>query len=253
MILDGRNRYRACEAAGVEPRFVQLEWDGLLADFVWARGERREETPGERVISAGRYTVAREGEARERQGGSGRFGSVQICTEVGSDPAGETPVDYGRSREIAAEKFGVSERTVSHAVKVLKDGTPELVQAVESGAVSVSAAAEVATVPVKEQAEILKLPEQQILAAANRIKRERKIVAAGEKEILQGAGANEDRVQDRRSRRAGLRRARREYRSQGFQPRRTCFHWRGHRKAFGRKARKQSVQNKRGQGKFSHS
>ena len=46
----------------------RLECDGLVADFVWARGERREQTSGERVISAGRYAIAREAEAKERQG-----------------------------------------------------------------------------------------------------------------------------------------------------------------------------------------
>jgi len=53
----------------------------------------------------GRYAIAREGEARARQGGSGRFGSAQTCTE----PA------FGKSRDEAAKKFGVSPRTVSSA------------------------------------------------------------------------------------------------------------------------------------------
>lgn len=49
-------------------------------------------------MAAGRYAIAREGEARERQGGSGRFGSL---------PIGDEP-EYGKSVEKAAEKFGVS-------------------------------------------------------------------------------------------------------------------------------------------------
>lgn len=119
--------------------------------------------PGERVISAGRYAVAREGEARARQIAVGIANltgkSSQICDDCEPDdqddffaapspkkgaPAPES-IDFGRSVEKAAEKFNVSEKTVERSIKVVKDGAPELVQAVERGEVSVSAAADVAT------------------------------------------------------------------------------------------------------------
>ena len=184
-IIDGRNRYRACLATGVEPRFVDLEWDGLLADFVWECGNRREETPGQRVISAGRYAVAREDEARSRQGARTDLTSVQICTEVeqpvmdvfevGVFRSYPEPEDFGRSRAVAAEKFNVSERTVSNSVKVVKDGAPELVAAVERGEVSVSAAADVATLPKPKQAEIVARGEKEILQAAKQIRAERAV------------------------------------------------------------------------------
>ena len=65
---------------------------------------------------------------------------VQICTP---------------SREKAAELLNVSTRTVASARKVLDEGAPELVAAVERGAVSVSAAADVAELPKPAQAEIV--------------------------------------------------------------------------------------------------
>jgi hypothetical protein len=159
-IVDGRNRYRACQAAGVEPRFVQMEWTGLVAEFVWSRHQRRQETAAERRLSAGKYAIAREGEAKQRQGARTDLTSSQICNEV----------DYGRSVENAAEKFDVSERTVSSAIKVLKEGAPELIAAVERDEVAVSAAADIATLPREDQAAIVEAGPVVVQEAAKRIR-----------------------------------------------------------------------------------
>ena len=40
-ILDGRNRYRACLAAGVEPRFVEWQGEGELAELALSLNLRR--------------------------------------------------------------------------------------------------------------------------------------------------------------------------------------------------------------------
>lgn len=50
---------------------------------------RRHLEGGAKQIAAGRYAIARESEAKERQGGSGRFGSSKILNEP--------EVDFGRS------------------------------------------------------------------------------------------------------------------------------------------------------------
>jgi len=54
-------------------------------------------------------------EARERQGARTDLTSVSDDTEV----------DFGRSREKAAEKYGVAEAMVARAVKVVKDGADD--------------------------------------------------------------------------------------------------------------------------------
>jgi hypothetical protein len=68
----------------------------------------------------------------------------------------------------------VSPRTIASAKLVQDKGAPELVAAVEQGKVSVSAAAEVATAPKEEQRDIVARGEDEIIKAANRIKREKK-------------------------------------------------------------------------------
>lgn len=56
------------------------------------------------------------------------------------------------SQAEAAERLGVSERSVASARKVHDRGAPELVEALDAGQVSVSAAADLAEMPCHEQA-----------------------------------------------------------------------------------------------------
>lgn len=172
-VLDGRNRYRACIAAGVEPRFK--EWDGIgfAADFVYALNfSRRHLDDGAKQIAAGRYAIELEREARQRQGAR---------TDLGANLRQGDYEDFGRSRSQAADKFGVGTRTVDHAVKVLKDGARELVQAVERDKVSVSAAATIAEAPIERQREIVARGEKEILEAAKQIRAEKASVKREER------------------------------------------------------------------------
>lgn len=52
-IVDGRNRYRACGLAGVEPHFVTIDFadDDEVRAFVASRSERRDVTKGERAMA----------------------------------------------------------------------------------------------------------------------------------------------------------------------------------------------------------
>lgn len=50
-VLDGRNRLRACEAAGVAPRFVQWSGEGSPWDFTWStNAERRHLEAGHKAV-----------------------------------------------------------------------------------------------------------------------------------------------------------------------------------------------------------
>lgn len=164
-ILDGRNRYRACLVAGVEPVYRDWHPSGLAVDYVWSlNGPRRHLDGPARQLAAGRYAIAREDEARKRQLAAiaPPSSSLQICSD-----------EAGRSAALAAEKFHVSERTVAHSIKLLKHGSAELVEAARRGEVAVSTASELAECSPEEQREIVARGESQILKAARAIRAER--------------------------------------------------------------------------------
>lgn len=149
-ILDGRNRYRACEEAGVTPHFVT--WDGAdpVAFVVSLNLHRRHLNERQRAVVAGKIANLTHGQRADQ---TGKFTDL-------------TPV----TQQAAADLLNVSERSVRNARVVLTEGAPELVAAVERGEVAVSTAAVIASAPKSEQVEIVARGERDILAAANEIR-----------------------------------------------------------------------------------
>ena len=171
-ILDGRNRYRACLEAGVEPRFQTWDGVGFAANFVWAlNGPRRHLEGNARAIAAAKFAIELKREGEER-----RLANLRKGEEV---PIASFEA-FGKSAQHAAEKFNESRATIERAVKVVKDGAPELVKAVGRGEVSVAAAADVATLPKPQQAEIVARGEKEILEAAKQIRAEKAEVRRAE-------------------------------------------------------------------------
>lgn len=160
LVLDGRNRLRACEAAGVEPRFV--EWDGSGDPAVWVISKnlkRRHLDTSQRGMVAlklvGYYAAA----AKDRHRDGSRIGG-----EGGKVPAdlrepSQTPKHERTATADAARELNVSPRTVEHAATVFERGVPELVAAVERGAVAVSAAAEATQFEPEDQRRVVELVE----------------------------------------------------------------------------------------------
>ena len=117
-ILDGRNRYRACVMAKVEPRVV--EWDGQGSEqaFVISKNlMRRHLSDSQRAMAAAKLADMPQG-ARSDLGPIGTMSAAQ-----------------------AADALNVGERSVKRAKAVRKCGSEKLVKAVEAGAMSVAAAA----------------------------------------------------------------------------------------------------------------
>ncbi len=140
-IIDGRNRYKACLEAGVDPRFQA--WDGtssLVAFVVSLNVQRRHLTSSQKAVIA--LDVERElaQEAKQRQGAR-------------TDLAGNIPQTFaessGEAREQAARLVGTNRQYVSD-VKKLSKTNPEAVSLVRDGSL---------TIPEVKRA--MRLPESQ--------------------------------------------------------------------------------------------
>jgi N6-adenosine-specific RNA methylase IME4/ParB-like chromosome segregation protein Spo0J len=145
-ILDGRNRYRACYAAGVEPIFTVYEGDDPVAYVVSLNLRRRHLSESQRAMVAAKLATLGHGGDRSKS------------------PIGDL------KQADAAELLNVGKRSVERAREVQEHGAPELIEAVEHGKISVSAAADVAALPALEQREILARGEREILRAAQEIR-----------------------------------------------------------------------------------
>jgi ParB-like chromosome segregation protein Spo0J len=133
-VLDGRNRLRACKAAGVEPRFVTYTGSDAVAFVLSKNVARRHLTDDQRRMVAAKLVSMRQGNA-----------TSQIAKAA-------------VSREQAAAMVNADVPGVDRARVVVKLGTPELVGAVERGQVTVAAAAEIAKKTAREQRAAVKAP-----------------------------------------------------------------------------------------------
>ncbi len=115
-ILDGRNRYRACEKAGVEPRFT--EWvEGKPVEFVISKNLKR------RHLNESQRAVIASSLANMPQGGR---------TDL-------PPIGGRLSQTEVAKLLNISERTVQR-VKAVERDAPELLSQIKSGKITVNEA-----------------------------------------------------------------------------------------------------------------
>lgn len=164
-ILDGRNRFRACELAGVPVRF--LEWDrvGTPEDFVISLNlHRRHLDESQRAMVAAKLATWRRGRPAKNGG---------------------NPPKNGLSAPAAAELFNVGTRTVEKAKVVRNKGVPELIAAVEQGALPVDVAVKIAREPEAVQPALVADADPK--TAIKRHRRVAKLAAIGAKaEALPG-------------------------------------------------------------------
>ena len=138
-VLDGRNRYTAARELGIAyPRVDYLGTDPL--GFVISRNlARRHLSESQRAMVAAELAKMEHGGSRKTDQ------AANLRLDIGAD------VPQPVSVEQAAEMLNVSTRSVETAKKVIRDGVPELADAVRSGEIAVSAAAEIARQPAEEQ------------------------------------------------------------------------------------------------------
>jgi hypothetical protein len=139
-IIDGRNRYRACLEAGIEPRFTQWHAGGHLPELALSLNLRRRHlNESQRAMVAARLSkwLVPKGQGAQPDTRSANLRTGQ------------------KARYVAAELLNVSCRSVDHACRVLHDGSSELIAAVESGGLAVSLASRLAALPKPDQATAL--------------------------------------------------------------------------------------------------
>jgi N6-adenosine-specific RNA methylase IME4/ParB-like chromosome segregation protein Spo0J len=158
-IIDGRNRWRACELAGVEA--VTRTYDGgdsgLVAFVVSLNLKRRHLNESQRARVGDRIALLQKG--------------VRADTAIAVSAV---------TQEQAAELLSVSPDSIQRARVVREQGVPALGERVDAGHVAVSTAAVIAREPVEVQREVVQLDDREIVRRAKEIQARRREEQAAE-------------------------------------------------------------------------
>jgi ParB-like chromosome segregation protein Spo0J len=134
LILDGRNRFLACQKANIAPRFEPYVGSDqqALAWVVSANVHRRHLSASQLAMAAARISSLKTGANQHSEG-------VPIGT--------------------SSKMVGATERSTKRARKVIEQGSKRLQQAVDSGEIAVSRAAAVVSLPKAEQLAAARAPD----------------------------------------------------------------------------------------------
>lgn len=115
-ILDGRNRYMACEAAGIAPKYREYKGDDPLAFAISMNIERRHLTPSQRACFAVEILPFYERVAEK---------NLHLSKGRGQKGTEKIPGVFGEARNMVAELVHVNPHYVTDA-KTVKEEAPEL-------------------------------------------------------------------------------------------------------------------------------
>jgi predicted HTH domain antitoxin len=135
-ILDGRNRFLACQKAGVTPEFREYTGDDPIGQIAALNDHRRHDSPGERALVGARM-------ANLRKGGAGGYKTDLPPGQIATEPA--------VSIERAAELTGTSVTQIVRARDIIRKGKPEIEALTRENKVSLRVAATIASLPSDEQ------------------------------------------------------------------------------------------------------
>lgn len=130
-ILDGRNRYRACQLLGRDVLVREYTGSDPIGFVLSVNLHRRHLDDSQRAMVGAALTNIERG--------------------INQHTKGE-----GTSIEVASKLLNISRASIERARKVLTKGDVSLVEAVQQGNVTVAAAANIAERPTEQQKEIVK-------------------------------------------------------------------------------------------------
>lgn len=158
LILDGRNRYRAASAAGVE--CPSRDYTGTTpAEFVISLNlHRRHLSESQRAMVAARLSNLANGQRKSS--------APHICGFQVAQPE-------------ASEMLNVSVRSTQFAKSVIERSVPELTAAVDKGEIAVTAAAEIATLPREEQSAVVAKGGAEVRRVAKDIREAKRLTPQG--------------------------------------------------------------------------
>jgi N6-adenosine-specific RNA methylase IME4 len=145
MILDGRNRFRACQEVGVSPVFREYEGDEPAAFVISLNLKRRHLDKSQSATVAVVFLPFLEAAAKDRKKKAGENygkGHSKVNQKI-DEPIRETEsaraVKAAQSLDIAAQMVGTNRQYVADAKK-LKEEKPEVFEQVRKGEKTISQA-----------------------------------------------------------------------------------------------------------------
>lgn len=150
-VLDGRRRWLACLKAGVRPVTREVIVSDPVSYVLSLNLHRRHLSETQRGMVAARAREIYDQQAKERQvAGQKSGGRGHTKNSVENLPPS---LDSGKARDAVGKAVGVSGKTVDHASRVLRQGSPKLIAAVDADKVAVSTASRMACLPEDKQDE----------------------------------------------------------------------------------------------------
>ncbi len=154
-IIDGRNRYRACLKAGVEPRFQEWDSKGSLVAFAVSLNVKRRHLTSSQLsaIALGVLTKLEE-EANKRQS-EGGGDKVSVFAPAVSQSFDQALEDKGKSTQIAAKMLNTNSQYIADAKKIANKA-PELIPHIKEGTLTIPDAKAIAPLPEEKRAIVVR-------------------------------------------------------------------------------------------------
>ena len=147
VLLDGRNRLRACAKTGIQPKFADYGWRKDREDewIISQNLHRRSVTADQRAALVAKYFDWRGAQERARQAilaGANR-GRIAQGKPPNQKPGEATSLATGETRNVFAERAGVSTYKAEQVILIARN-KPELLDDVLAGTTPLTEAARLA-------------------------------------------------------------------------------------------------------------